>query len=126
MILCGCATDSNPSVEKGPGGTIAYEVIVESEQPGCRIEVDGDYVGMTPIKIKVFGDRDGTFHSFGTMNWVIKAYPPKGSGGMVQVKQYGTGGWFTPEAKIPKRIYFNTDLDAVKPKERIDVNINQN
>ena len=123
IIFCGCATDTN-SPERGPGGTIAYFVHVETEQPGCRIEVDGDYVGKSPLTIKVFGDKDGTFHGFGKPQWTITAYPTAG-GGMVQTKKFGTGTWFMAEDRIPKTIYFNTALDTVQPRERIDVNVNQ-
>jgi|SRR6185295_8094013 len=122
MLLAGCATDPI-GTERGPGGTIAYLINVETEQVGCRIEVNGDYVGKSPIAVKVFGDRDGTFHSFGQPYWTIIAYPIPGSGGLTQTKKFGTGGWFTSDDRIPKTIYFNTGLEAVKPRETIDLNI---
>jgi hypothetical protein len=65
-VAAGCATDSGQR-ERGPAGTIAYHVELESSEPGARVEVNGDYVGKTPMKIKVFGDDDGTFHNFGSI-----------------------------------------------------------
>lgn len=124
ILLAGCATDP-AGTERGPGGTIAYNISVETEQPGCRIEVNGDYVGKAPTTIKVFGDRDGTFHNFGQPYCEIKAYPPPAIGGVVQIKKFGTGGWFTSDDRIPKTIYFNTGLEPSTPRERIDLNINK-
>jgi len=119
VILAGCASDKG--VQKGPQGTIAYTIQVESSQPGVRIEVNNEDMGVTPLTLTIYGDRDGTFHNFGSGDYVIKAYPPK-EGGYVQRKMFRTGGLFQPEDMIPKRIYFDTDLDTVHPRDRIDVN----
>lgn len=124
LLVTSCASDPL-GTERGPGGTIAYNISVETEQPGCRIEVNGDYVGRSPTTIKVFGDRDGTFHNFGQPYFEIKAYPQPGIGGATQTKKFGTGGWFTSDDRIPKTVYFNTSLEPATPRERIDLNIKQ-
>jgi hypothetical protein len=121
LFLAGCASDKG--VERGPQGTIGYSVQVESSEPGARIEVNGDYVGVTPTAITIYGDKDGSFHNFGSQDYVIKAYPAKG--GFVQTKVFHTGAWFQSQDRIPKRIYFDTSLDAVQPRERIDVNVSK-
>lgn len=108
LTLGGCATTTptaeNP--EHGPDGTIAYYVEVESSEPGAKIETNGDYIGTAPLKLKIWGDKDGTFHNFGSYTYTIRAYPVR-PGQQIQTKDFRTGGWFTPEDMIPKRVYFD-------------------
>jgi hypothetical protein len=110
LAFAGCATNSTNSTagkpERGPGGTIAYLVEVESSEPGARIEANNDYIGKTPCTLKIFGDKDGTFHNFGSYHYTVKAYPVR-AGQQPQSKDFGTGGWFTPEDRIPKKIFFD-------------------
>ena len=106
--LCGCATNSNPQSEHGPGGTIAYKVEVESSTPGARIEVNEDYIGKTPLTLTIFGDKDGTFHNFGSKDYVIRAFPVT-TNQYPQTKVFRTGGWFSEEDRIPGRIYFDLE-----------------
>ena len=107
ILLSGCET-TGEKPERGPNGTIAYFIEVESSEPGGRIEVNGEHVGTTPAKLKVFGDRDGTFHNFGTDDFVIKIYPSKPSQS-IQTRVFRTGRWFSQEDKIPKRIYVDSN-----------------
>ena len=106
VILAGCATDGGQKPEKGPHGTIAYLVAVESSEPGARIEANSEDVGRTPMTLKIFGDKDGTFHNFGSYRYTITAFPIR-AGQQPQTKEFRTGGWFTPEDMIPKRIFFD-------------------
>jgi hypothetical protein len=105
FLITGCAS-TPPDVEKGPNGTIAYYVQVESSEPGVRIEADNDYIGKTPLTLKIFGDRDGTFHNFGSSEYVIRAFPAN-TNQYMQTKVFRTGGWFSQEDKIPTRVYFD-------------------
>lgn len=103
--LCGCA--GTPSgVEKGPDGTIAYRVEIESSEPGARVEANGDYVGRTPLTLKIFGDRDGTFHNFGSSQYVIQVFPVE-TNQYVQTRVFRTGGWFSQEDRVPKHLCFD-------------------
>lgn len=104
--MCGCATDGTPKVERGPGGTIAYRVQVESSEPGVRSEANEEFVGTTPLTLTIFGDRDGTFHNFGSSDFTIRALAGK-SGQFTQTKVFRTGGWFSQEDRVPKRIFFD-------------------
>lgn len=99
----GCATGS---VEKGPQGTIAYYVSIEVSDPYVRIEVNEDYVGKAPLTLKIWGDKDGTFHNFGSSDYVIKAIPAN-TNLFTQTKVFRTGGWFSQEDRIPKVLYFD-------------------
>lgn len=105
LIVAGCATEG-PKPEKGREGTIAYLVEVESSETGARIEANKEYVGRTPCTLKIFGDKDGTFHNFGSYHYTITAYPVR-PGQQPQTKDFRTGGWFTPEDMIPKKIFFD-------------------
>jgi hypothetical protein len=104
--LVGCGTPSNPQAERGPNGTIAYNVTIDSSEPGASIEVNGESVGVTPMVLKIFGDRDGTFHNFGSYDFILQGYPP-GKGRPSQNKIYHTGALMGQEDKIPGKIYFD-------------------
>jgi hypothetical protein len=113
LTLCGCATsDTNttaskpPKPERGTDGTIAYLVEVESSEPGARIEANNEYIGKTPTTLKIFGDKDGTFHNFGSYHYTVTAYSIR-PGQQPQTKDFRTGGWFTPEDRIPKKLFFD-------------------
>jgi hypothetical protein len=110
-FLTGCET-LPPDVEKGPHGTIAYLVPIEASEPGARIEVNGENVGNTPVTIKIFGDRDGTFHDFGSDWYVVKALP-LATNQYPQTAYFGTGRWFAREDKIPSKITF--DMNKQQP-----------
>ena len=114
--LCGCSTTDSAakgSVERGRDGTIAYNVLIESSEPGVRIEANNDYIGNTPLTLKIFGDKDGTFHNFGSYDYVIRALPVK-PGQHVQTKVFHTGQWFRDEDKIPKRVFFEMGISETK------------
>ena len=104
-MLAGCATAPR-GAEKGPNGTIAYMVQVETSEPGMRIEVNNDYIGKTPLTLKIFGDKDGTFHNFGSSEYIVRALPAN-TNQFMQTKVFRTGGWFSQEDKVPSRIYFD-------------------
>jgi hypothetical protein len=107
LALAGCATSSTAQKpERGPNGTIAYLVEVESSEPGAQVEANNDYIGKTPCTLKIFGDKDGTFHNFGSYHYTVKAYPVR-PGEQPRTKDFRTGGWFTPEDRIPKKIFFD-------------------
>ena len=104
-ILAGCAS-APPGAEHGPQGTIAYLVQVESSEPGARVEVNNDYVGKTPMTLKIWGDKDGTFHNFGSQDYIIRVFPLS-TNQFLQTKAFRTGGWFSQEDKIPSHLYFD-------------------
>src|SRR3989442_5003714 len=101
-FLAGCETIP-PGAERGPHGTIAYDVLVEASEPGARIEANGQDVGNTPVHLKIFGDPDGTLHDFGYAYYVVNALPLT-TNQFEQVRFFGTGQWFGPEDRIARRI----------------------
>ncbi len=108
MLLCGagCETVPPPGVERGPDGTIAYDVLVDASAPGAKIEANGEVIGDTPLHLKVYGDKDGTFHDFGSEYYAVRALPLT-TNQFAQVRTFGTGHWFGPEDRIPQQIYFD-------------------
>lgn len=109
-VLAGCAVTQGPvdgtARERGPDGTVAYTIQIEASEPEVKIEANGEYLGTAPLTHTLFADRDGTFHNFGSFDYVIRALPA-GPGQYLQTKVFRTGGFFTQEDRVPKRIYFD-------------------
>jgi hypothetical protein len=106
LLLMGCAsTDS----EGHPAGTIPYHIAIETSDPGSRIEVDGEYVGVAPVTVTIYGDKDGTFHGAGDGHTTFRAYPVK-AGQFIQTKTFLNGAqafMFGQQDRIPKRLFFD-------------------
>jgi hypothetical protein len=116
ILSSGCATTSGSKadVEKGQYNTIAYQVSVESNPPGAKIEVNYSPVGVTPLTLKIFGDKDGTFHNFGHDEYIVRAYPPT-TNDFPQTRIFKTGTMGIKDDKIPDRIFFDFGSHEVKP-----------
>jgi len=104
-LFAGCQS-LPPGAERGPDGTMAYEVLVESSEPGVKIQVNGEVVGNTPLTLKIFGDPDGTFHDFGDYYYTIQALPVR-TNQFVQTASFRTGHLMSGEDRIPRRVYFD-------------------
>jgi len=104
-LVAGCESVP-PGAEVGPHGTIAYHVPIEASEPGVRIYANNEFVGNSPLTLKIFGDKDGTFHDFGSYVYVIQAVPVR-TNQFVQTRVYGTGRYFSREDRIPDRVYFD-------------------
>src|SRR6266705_2110255 len=113
-LLVGCATPLPPGAEPGPDHTMAYEVLIEASPPGAKIEANGQEVGTAPVRLKIFGDPDGTFHDFGSEYYVIRALPVA-TNQYVQVRAFGTGHMLGPEDRIPQRAYFDMNQPPPYP-----------
>ena len=114
LLIAGCATPPPPGVERGPHGTVAYDILVEASDPGARIEANGQDVGNSPVHIKIYGDTDGTFHDFGAYTYVIRALPLT-TNQFQQVRVFQTGHWMTPEDRIPDKVYFDMNKPPPPP-----------
>jgi hypothetical protein len=115
LTLTGCATSNKPGVERGLHGTIAYSISIEASEPGTKIEVNHQMVGVAPLTVKVFGDKDGTFHNFGSDEYLIRGYPPKQEM-YPQTKIFKTGAFGIKDDRIPEKVFF--DFSATPPKPR--------
>jgi hypothetical protein len=105
LVFTGCESIP-PGAERGPNGTMAYEVMVESSEPGVKVQVNGEVVGNTPLTLKIFGDPDGTFHDFGDFYYTVQALPVR-TNQFVQTASFRTGHMLSGEDRIPRRIYFD-------------------
>jgi len=63
--------------------------------------------------LKIFGDKDGTFHDFGLYYYVLQALP-LATNQFAQVRYFGTGRRWAPEDRIPQRVYF--DMNQKSPE----------
>lgn len=107
MLASGCASPdaAGEPREPGPKGTVAHWIEVDSSEPGARIEANQEYIGKTPLRLKVFANRNGTFRSFGNKYYTITCYPVRV--GIPQSKVFGTGKWYSSRDMVPKRVFFD-------------------
>lgn len=105
----------SPGAERGPQGTYAYNVPIEASEPGTKIEVNYQVVGTAPLTVKIFGDRDGTFHNFGSDEYTVRGYPP-GTNQYPQTKIFRTGAFSIKDDKIPAKIFFDFGTGNPKPR----------
>lgn len=113
-LLAGCVTPPPDNLEHGPHGTIAYDVTVDASPPGARVEANGEIIGQTPLHLKIFGDKDGTFHDFGSYYYIVRGLPLT-TNQYVQTRVFQTGRHFTPEDHIPQQIFFDMNQPAPAP-----------
>jgi len=50
---------------------------------------------------------------------------PGGPSQWARTKVFRTGGWFTPEDRIPKRLHFDLGLEPTAPTQNLNLRINQ-
>lgn len=99
---------------------IKFVTKVISIPSGARIELDGDYLGDTPLEInwevgEVYSSR-GLFRR----NHIIKALPLY-EGQYVQIKVFRGGFQHYQSDKVPKRIFFDMNLVRVPTRYEIDI-----
>jgi hypothetical protein len=115
LAFAGCSTSNQAGVEKGLHGTIAYAISIESSEAGTKIEVNHQMVGIAPLTVKVFGDKDGTFHNFGSDEFVVRGYPPRQEL-YPQTKIFKTGAFGIKDDKIPQKVFFDFSASPAKPQ----------
>jgi hypothetical protein len=104
-LFAGCrATD--PSLETGPNRTIAHYLRVESSIPGVNIETNRVLAGKTPLTLRIFGDVTGTFHNFGSPEYVVNALPIT-TNQFLQTRVFRAGQGSNPGEKIPGLLFFD-------------------
>ncbi len=104
LVLAGCATDSNTT--KGPKGTKPFYVRIESSEPGVTVRTNDVFAGKTPLRLRIDGDKLGTFHSLEGGQYVVSAVPLS-SNQFPQSLTFAAGKGSSPGAKIPGFIFFD-------------------
>jgi hypothetical protein len=106
VVLAGCAT----SLPK-------FEIAIDSDPQGARIEVNNDYIGKTPTSFSISGNADRSFNG----NWVqgamieFVATPPADQKNLyVQRKSFAPSAFFKQGDHIPEKIFFDMHL---KPQD---------
>jgi hypothetical protein len=96
------AASEVPSFNRNPADDPEphYSIFIESKPPGAAIEFNGAYMGQTPCRIRVPGEKGRTFGYGKMLNHTITA-TPGASGGYTQFKKFNKG------EPIPERIFFN-------------------
>ncbi len=117
LMLGSCSDYSQSAVKKTAAAytPTKQEVLIESDPPGARIEVNDEYKGTTPLTVSIAVQPNGSAEHFTR----IVALPVPG-----QAQQSKS---FMPsrfgEFPVPKRILFVMNLGTAKPA--IDVNVHE-
>lgn len=109
---------NKPKPLRGPHGSWGHPVEVVTSDPGSKIEVNKEYIGDSPLTIILYGERDGAFRR--DMDYIIRAYPVR-PGQNLQWKYY-TGAAGGPRAdRVPKKIYFDLNLERAPEKKELKI-----
>jgi hypothetical protein len=104
-LLTACRT-TTPDSEHGSDKTVACYLKVESSVPGVTIETNKVFAGKTPLTLRIFGDTPGSFHNFGSPEYVLSALPLT-TNQFLQTRVFKTGKGSVPGEKIPGLIFFD-------------------
>jgi len=96
---------------------VPHEVFIESDPPGSPIEINDEYVGKTPLTVKIMGGHNGAFSNTREIHTIHAN--PVGANQFVQVKQFSG----PRQDLIPKHLYFNLRVGPVAPSTKSDVNV---
>jgi hypothetical protein len=116
IILAGCA-----SLPK-------FTTAIDSDPKGCRVEVNGDYIGMTPIIYTIQGNADRSFNGAWVQGGdiVFTATPPYDQTNLyVQKKSFSPSAFFKQGDHIPERMFFDMHIkpDNTINSDQIHINI---
>ncbi len=94
--------------------TKTYTTRVTSEPPGARIELNHDYLGVTPIDINWPGYTENDRF---VADWAVQAIPAE-PGQYVQEKRFkGTSPGYCWGDPIPKHIFFDMSISSTNKKD---------
>jgi hypothetical protein len=99
----------------GCGSLPKFQIAIDSDPQGMRVEVNNDYLGKTPITYSIVGNADRSFNG----NWVqgsmieFVATPPQGESNLfVQRKVFRPSAFFQQGDHIPERMFFDMHLKS--------------
>jgi hypothetical protein len=105
--ICGILT--------GCGSLPKFQMAIDSDPQGARIEVNNDYVGKTPTSYSIAGNADRSFNG----NWVqgsmieFVATPPSGQTNLfIQKKVFRPSAFFQQGDHIPEKMFFDLHLKS--------------
>ena len=103
--LVGCST-TKPKAEQENKELAGFYLRVESSEPGATVETNSVYAGKTPLVLKILGDKDGTFHDFGTPQYVVHVLPVNANY-FPQTQVFNAGTKTSPGSRIPTLLFFD-------------------
>jgi hypothetical protein len=131
ILLTGCQTSTAPTdpnakdwYDRSLGkreNCWGYRVMVEVSDPGCRIELNDEHIATitnTVGEVILWGYKDGRLRQEQVVRLVANPVKP---GQNQQVKVFRTVDG--ERAKIPRRIFFDLNLERAKPTEKIDIKV---
>lgn len=117
LFVAGCATTTPSNYNEW-----VYPTLIESEPPGVRIEVNGEYVGITPLRMELprayrYG-WVGLLRGGNAITWVdsmvVKAYP-NNPGHYTQVK------YIKANQYPPRQMHFDMRLKPAPTQIELEV-----
>lgn len=107
LLISSCAT--GPSTADPNGRTL-----IESDPPGAKIEIDSQYVGITPLRVNISADKN----IYGNLLQQVSvvAYPTS-SGQQTQKKILFSGDF------IPTHMFFDMNLVAVPNSSNLNLTL---
>lgn len=109
LLLAACATV--PPKPEPPEAPRAKAMAVHSIPTGCMVELNGEWVGITPCWVMIPADSNGGFR--GPDLAVMKVIPV--TGGIGDIKMW----W--PGQRIPSRSVFQIPWAPVQPVKKADL-----
>jgi PEGA domain len=109
LILCACATA--PPKPEPPEAPRARAMAVHSIPTGCLVDLNGEWVGITPCTVMIPSDSAGGFR--GVDLRVMKVEPV--TGGLGDIKTW----W--PGQRIPARSVFRIPWAPRQPEKKADL-----
>ena len=95
LINSGCASHTHSARPR-------QKVLIVSQPPGAKIEINGQYVGDAPTTVEIETSSDGRFWR----DTIVKAYPA--DTGYTQILAFnGKSRWAISDV-VPPRIFFDT------------------
>jgi hypothetical protein len=108
----------------GCGGLTKFQVAIDSDPQGARIEVNNDYVGKTPTTYSIAGNSDRSFNG----NWVqgsmieFVATPPADQTNLfIQKKVFRPSAFFQQGDHIPEKMLFDMHVKS----EQFNINVGE-
>ena len=98
------------SLAAGCGSLPKFQIAIDSDPRGARVECNGDYIGETPTTYAIPGNADRSFNG----NWVqgsmieFVATPPSGETNLyVAKKVFRPSAFFQQGDHIPEKMFFD-------------------
>ena len=112
----------------GCGSLPPFKIAIDSDPPGARIEVNGEYIGVAPTTYTVRGNSDRSFNGAWVQGGdiVFTATPPHDQTDLyVQKKAFSPSAFFKQGDHIPERMLFDMHIKTDASRDnliQIDVN----